>query len=157
MPPAAIKSFAEKLGISTAKVEKYWNEAKAIVSKEYNKEKESEAFYGTAMKILKNKLRKHEGLTESRLSEFLGKEEVIIESIEDIDFIKDFINAGRAYEDGFVESDADPHELEMGIEVEYEHTTNALVAKRIALDHLAECADYYTRLAKMEEECGVED
>ena len=30
------------------------------------------------------------------------------------------------------------------------------MAKRIALDHLAECPDYYTRLAKMEKECEGE-
>jgi len=33
-----------------------------------------------------------------------------------------------------------------------EHTNNKLVAKRIVLDHLAEFPDYYTRLAKMEDE-----
>ena len=157
MPPAAIKSFAEKLGISTAKVEKYWDEAKAIVSKEYSKEKESEAFYGTAMKILKNKLKKHEGLTESRLSEFLGREEIVNESIEDIDFIEEFVNAGYANERGFTVEDADPEELKMGINVEMEHTTNNVIAERIALDHLSEIPDYYTRLKKMESDAGVED
>ena len=44
-------------------------------------------------------------------------------------------------------------ELEMGIEVEKEHTDNPDIAKEIAKDHLAECADYYTRLDKMENEC----
>jgi len=42
-------------------------------------------------------------------------------------------------------------ELEMGIKVEYEHTNNELIARRIALDHLTELYDYYTRLKKMEE------
>lgn len=154
MPPAAIKSFAEKLGISVAKVEKYWDEAKEIVQKEYSKEKESEKFYGTAMKILKNKLKKHEGLTESRFAAFLSGDYIVEEKIEDIDFIKEFVNAGRAYKDGFTEKDADPNELEMGIDIEMEHTTNEMIAKRIALDHLAECAEYYTRLVKMEKGCG---
>jgi hypothetical protein len=38
----------------------------------------------------------------------------------------------------------------MGIKVEMEHTKNKTIAKRIALDHLAELPDYYTRLLKME-------
>ncbi|NIQ07559.1 MAG: hypothetical protein GWO20_18125 [Candidatus Korarchaeota archaeon] len=50
------------------------------------------------------------------------------------------------------EFDVDPDELAMGIEVEYEHTSNKELSERIALDHLAELPDYYTRLKKMEEE-----
>jgi hypothetical protein len=46
----------------------------------------------------------------------------------------------------------DPSELKMGIEVEYEHTTNPLISRKIALDHLAETPDYYTRLKRMEED-----
>jgi hypothetical protein len=42
-------------------------------------------------------------------------------------------------------------QLEMGINVEQEHTKNPQVAREIALDHLAEFPDYYTRLQKMEE------
>jgi len=157
MPPTAIKSFAEKLGISIGKVEKYWDEAKEIVAKEYSKEKESEKFYGTAMKILKNKLKKHEGLTESRLSNFLSREDEINEADGDINFVDEFLNKGRAKEKDFTVKDADPYELEMGVEIEYEHTSNPVLAERIALDHLAEIPDYYTRLKKMEAEAGVEE
>lgn len=60
--------------------------------------------------------------------------------------------AGYAFKKGFTEKDADPKELKMGIKVEMEHTTDPLIAKRISLDHLSELSDYYTRLAKMEEE-----
>jgi len=42
----------------------------------------------------------------------------------------------------------------MGIKVEMEHTTDEATAKRIALDHLAECSSYYHRLKMMEEDCG---
>jgi hypothetical protein len=63
-----------------------------------------------------------------------------------------FFGAGYANERGFTEEDADPEQLEMGIEVEMEHTSDPLIAKRIALDHLSEITDYYTRLAKMEAE-----
>ena len=50
----------------------------------------------------------------------------------------------------------DPKELEMGIKVEMEHTTTALISRKIAMDHLVEIPDYYTRLAKMESDAGVE-
>jgi len=43
-------------------------------------------------------------------------------------------------------------QVKMGIDVEHEHTSDDEEAKRIALDHLFEIPDYYTRLKKMEEE-----
>ena len=43
-------------------------------------------------------------------------------------------------------------ELEKGIEIEMEHTEDPEVARRIAMDHLMEIPDYYTRLIKMEKE-----
>lgn len=49
----------------------------------------------------------------------------------------------------------DPKELEMGIKVEMEHTTCPIISRKIALDHLVEIKDYYTRLAKMEKEAGI--
>jgi hypothetical protein len=63
-----------------------------------------------------------------------------------------FLGNGKARGAGFTEQDADPEQLKMGVEVEKEHTTNEDTAKRIALDHLAEISDYYTRLKKMEDE-----
>lgn len=41
-------------------------------------------------------------------------------------------------------------QLEMGIKVEMEHTSDSKIAREIALDHLWEKADYYTRLKKVE-------
>lgn len=41
-------------------------------------------------------------------------------------------------------------ELASGIRVELEHTTSEQAAREIALDHLLELPDYYTRLNKME-------
>jgi len=46
----------------------------------------------------------------------------------------------------------DPKQLEMGVKVEMEHTKNKEVALCIALDHIIEFPDYYTRLHKMEKE-----
>jgi|GEM_PF-6280738 len=47
---------------------------------------------------------------------------------------------------GVVDFDVDKNELEMGVEVEKEHTNNILLARKIALDHLKEHSDYYTKL-----------
>jgi len=48
-------------------------------------------------------------------------------------------------------------QLKMGIEIEYEHTDDRKTAAKIALDHLKEIPDYYTRLVKMEKEAGVQE
>lgn len=48
------------------------------------------------------------------------------------------------------ENKVNPNELQMGIKVEMEHTNDKEVAKRIALHHLKELPDYYTRLEIME-------
>lgn len=48
--------------------------------------------------------------------------------------------------------DVDPKELQKGIEVEMEHTDDPVKAEQIALDHLAEDPQYYTKLATIEPE-----
>lgn len=44
--------------------------------------------------------------------------------------------------------DVDPKQLAAGIRVELEHTPSRRVACEIALDHLAEHRNYYTRLRR---------
>lgn len=39
-------------------------------------------------------------------------------------------------------------QLKIGIKIEQEHTTNIKQAREIALDHLSERPDYYTKLKK---------
>jgi hypothetical protein len=63
-----------------------------------------------------------------------------------------FLKGGRANLKGLTAADVDADELAMGIEVEYEHTPDKHISQRIALDHLAELDDYYTRLKAMEAE-----
>jgi len=46
----------------------------------------------------------------------------------------------------------DEEQMDMGISVESEHTTNPQLAAIIAANHLDEIPDYYTRLKEMEEE-----
>lgn len=43
-------------------------------------------------------------------------------------------------------------QLEIGIKVEMEHTSDKNVAREIALDHLMELPDYYSKLGKIENE-----
>ena len=60
-----------------------------------------------------------------------------------------FIGEGRSKN---FDGTFDKEQLKKGIGVEMEHTTNSLIARKIAWDHLAEIDDYYTRLAKMEKD-----
>ena len=63
-------------------------------------------------------------------------------------YITDFFTKGLSNEknlESVIQS-----ELNMGIEVEYEHTTNKNISKKIALDHLAEFDRYYSALKAME-------
>lgn len=48
-----------------------------------------------------------------------------------------------------------PKQLAAGIKVEMEHTDDESKAKEIAMDHLKEIPDYYTRLKDMENEAGI--
>ena len=66
------------------------------------------------------------------------------------------MSAGKSVDKGITEDDVDPEELSMGVHVEMEHTSHKDISKKIALDHLSEIPDYYTRLRKMEEEAGVD-
>ena len=50
------------------------------------------------------------------------------------------------------DSEFDVKELAMGIEVEREHSSNPIIAKLVAKDHLVELKNYYSRLKKMENE-----
>lgn len=51
----------------------------------------------------------------------------------------------------------DVEEFRKGIIVEFEHTDDPYEAADIALDHIAEIPDYYTRLSRMEREAGVDE
>ena len=48
-------------------------------------------------------------------------------------------------------------QLEMGIQIEMEHTNDRTIAKRIALDHLAENPRYYTYLKRMERQMKIDE
>lgn len=90
------------------------------------------------------------------LAEELGMEPDDFEA-EVYKILGSFLGYGRAKEKKIEEKDVNKEQLKMGIKVEMEHTNNPMISKRIALDHLAEIPDYYTRLKKMEEEAGIKD
>jgi predicted nucleotidyltransferase len=62
----------------------------------------------------------------------------------------DHIHGGFADEDS--PNDFDREQLKIGIEIEMEHTNDPELAKEIAMDHLSEIPDYYTRLKAMEKQ-----
>ena len=51
----------------------------------------------------------------------------------------------------YSDKDINPEQLKMGIKTEGEHTTDARVARVIALAHLNEDPEYYTHLREMEQ------
>lgn len=66
--------------------------------------------------------------------------------------VSQFLTGGEANKQEIGPEDVDTDQLEMGKEVEKEHSPDEWTAQRIALDHLAELPDYYSRLDAMEEE-----
>ena len=80
-------------------------------------------------------------------------------------FIQAFTRGGDFNKSGISEDIIDKNELQVGQRVEYEHTLDQFgyysqyIAKRIALDHLAESIDkpdpkYYKNLMDMENQMG---
>lgn len=65
---------------------------------------------------------------------------------EIFDTYHDKLKGGKG--DHLLPEDVDKNELIVGILVEFEHTSDPLIATEIAIDHLAEIKDYYTRLVK---------
>lgn len=70
-----------------------------------------------------------------------------IKEIPPIDFETEFMLAGKSKG---CNSDINKDQLELGIKVEMEHTTNPVIAEKIACDHIKEIPNYYTLLAEME-------
>jgi len=70
-----------------------------------------------------------------------------------IDWLKE---ASKSIEKDVEKDDVDQAQLKRGIEIEYEHTDDWKLAEKIALDHLAEIPDYYTRLDNMEKQADKE-
>lgn len=79
-----------------------------------------------------------------------GEEKVPSLDPNDVDGDGEYIEGGEA--DNEPVDAYDPDQILKGIEVEMEHTDDPRVALEIAMDHLEELPDYYTRLDTMEKE-----
>ena len=78
-----------------------------------------------------------------------------VEQIEvDKEEIGDKIKGGKA--DDNSPQEFDKEQIKMGLKIEMEHTDDPMIAIEIAMDHLSEFPDYYTRLDKMEKEAKGE-
>lgn len=73
---------------------------------------------------------------------------------EDADGDGDMIPGGKA-DDADIAT-YDPQQILKGMEIEMEHTNDPKVALEIAMDHLEEFGDYYTRLDSMEKEAEAD-
>jgi len=85
--------------------------------------------------------------------------EVDHEILEQISFnlLHSFVAFGKSNQDIPVIKDENYFfQLEKGIQVEYEHTHNYSISKKIAEDHLCEIPDYYDRLERMETAAKIE-
>lgn len=94
-----------------------------------------------------------EDATKAYQAYLAQKNESINEDNNVLNYDEIFWNAGFSSR---YDGEYDPEQLAMGIEVEYEHTTNKEMSEKIAKDHLAEIPDYYTRLKAMEEQAKAE-
>ncbi len=82
MPNSIIKSYANKYDVSEKEVEKIWKESEKIVADQYGElkdkswKKTKNKFYGTLVKIFKNKIKKrysnneHLSFTLKRFDDF---------------------------------------------------------------------------------------
>lgn len=100
-------------------------------------------------------LSENQNPTDKKLHEWANNNKYDVEKVEEIVYrlatkFANFSKNGKANEVGITKKDVDEKELKIGIEVEKEHTPDLDVAERIALDHLAEMKDYYTKLKVME-------
>lgn len=157
MPNSKIKADAERLGKPVKELEALWKKAEEIASEDFKKD--SDKYYPYVMGIYKNMTECEEvaklfGEVHSVLFEDKEKlDDSVIDEVMLTDY-EDTLEGGLA--DDSQPEDFDEEELKMGIDVEMEHTDDPLVAREIAMDHLKEIPDYYTRLAKMEKEAEAD-
>lgn len=104
------------------------------------------------IKIVKNYFTTTPDLTDKDVHAFADKIGMPPDRIEGIayELLQNLLQVGRHKD--IPDEEFDAEELNMGIEVEREHTDDPELAKEIAKDHLAELPNYYTRLKKMESE-----
>lgn len=115
------------------------------------------------VKKLANKNKPVSTTREVKLPEFLKKKQSQSESLCLVDKIleecgcdiKKVHSVESIAKKHKVDSKVVREQLQKGIKIEHEHTNDEALARTIALQHLAEKPDYYTKLQKVEE--GIEE
>ena len=94
-------------------------------------------------------IKKHPKVDAHEMMEFCEKHGIKVRDFSGAmyELLSSFVAEGESKK---YKGNYNPVQMGMGILVEMEHTTCGLIAERIAMDHLAEIPDYYTRLAAME-------
>lgn len=94
---------------------------------------------------------KNSNPTDEQVHSFANQEKIDEHKFEEIIYsiLGSFFNKGLS---STYKGEYDPEELQKGIKIEMEHTSNSFIATKIAKDHLAEMKDYYTKLATIEGE-----
>jgi len=104
------------------------------------------------IEIVKNFFIEHPEPSDKDVHEFSDKIGMPVDRLETIAYglLSNLLQVGRHRDIGDEQFDAE--QLNMGVEVEKEHTDDPELAKEIAKDHLAEIGNYYDLLKKMESE-----
>ena len=105
------------------------------------------------IEIVKNYFTTTPNLTDKDVHTFADKIGMPPDRLETIAYglLQNLLQVGKHKD--VPDEEFDSEQLNMGIEVEAEHTDDPELAKEIAKDHLAECPRYYSLLSKMEKEC----
>ena len=145
-----IKNLAKETGKSKEKVEGNWKKAKKAVGVTKGTKDDSKWAQVNAI--------------TQRMSGKKKTNESFISQLDSIFECDENLKGGKA--DGMTPEDiAKKHgvsveeinkQLEMGMEIEKEHAKDEKTRMEIALDHIAEIKNYYTRLSKMEKEAKKE-
>jgi hypothetical protein len=104
------------------------------------------------IEIVKNFFIEHPEPSDKDVHEFADKIGMPTDRLETIAYglLSNLLQVGKHKD--VPDDQFDAEQLNMGIEIEREHTDDLELAKEIAKDHLAEFPDYYTKLKKMESE-----
>ena len=150
-----IAQYANNLFISD--MEQMNESEKKDYPTELGKEFKPDSDYPGAKKKYKSKkvkIKEEEEKEEDDGMSFEPKGDEVEQLAQEKEKVGDVLPGGLA--DDKSPQEFDPEQISMGIKVEMEHTDNPMTALEIAMDHLAEFPDYYTRLDAMEKEAEKE-
>jgi len=142
--------------IMKSRLTKYLTQDKVVNEEKFNGYVEADEMTLALIKLFQSDKKINDHKDFHGLADELGLDEPAKLEEAAYAMLQSFWSQGRAMKKG-MDFKVDEKEVKMGMKVELEHTDSDLIAYRITLDHLAEMPDYYTRLAKMEKEGGVNE